>query len=161
MGTFYTLLVTVFFGILPISELRGAIPFAYFNGISLPIAAIVGGGANLLVFPLAIIFLTYFHSFFYSHFAWYIALFDKTVLKTRHKLSKKVALYGLLGITLFVAIPFPITGAYTGTLGSWILGLDMKKSFIAVSVGVLISTMIVTTILLVGESSYSLFIKNM
>ena len=161
METLHTIALTIFFGILPISELRGAIPFAYFNGISLPLAALIGSLANMLVFPLAFVFLTFFHSFFYSHFSWYVKLFDKTVAKTRHKLSHKVAMYGLLGITLFVAIPFPITGAYTGTLGAWILGLDMKKSFIAVSIGVLISTIIVSLILLIGESSYSLFIKRM
>lgn len=160
MESFHTIVVTIFLGILPISELRGAIPFAFFNDIPLFLAAIIGGGANLLVFPFALVFLTYFHSFFYSHFSWYVSLFDKTVVKTRHKLSQKVALYGLLGITLFVAIPLPITGAYTGTLGAWILGLPIKKSFFAVSLGVLISTIIVTTILLVGDSSFSLFIKK-
>jgi len=158
--TFHTVLLTVFFGILPISELRGAIPFAYLNGIPLPVAALIGGGANLLVFPMAMVFLTYFHSFFYAHFSWYMSLFDKTVTKTRHRLSHKVSVYGLLGITLFVAIPFPITGAYTGTLGAWLLGLDMKKSFIAVSFGVLISTIIVSSILLIGDASFSLFIKK-
>ena len=160
METFHTVVVSIFLGVLPISELRGAIPFAYFNGIPLLLSAIIGGGANLFVFPMAMLFLTYFHAFFYSHFSWYVSLFDKTVVKTRHKLSKKVALYGLLGITLFVAIPLPITGAYTGTLGAWILGLPIKKSFIAVSFGVLISTIIVSSILLIGDASLSLFIKK-
>ncbi len=160
MEFFHTIVVTIFLGVLPISELRGAIPFAYFNDIPLGVAAIIGGGANLLVFPFAYLFLTYFHSFFYSRFAWYISLFDKTVVKTRHKLSQKVAIYGLLGITLFVAVPLPITGAYTGTLGAWVLGLPIRKSFLAVSLGVLISTIIVTTILLVGNSTFSLFIKQ-
>ena len=160
METFHTILVTMFLGVLPISELRGAIPFAYFNGIPLFLASLIGGGANLLVYPFAMVFLTYLHDYFYSHFSWYISLFDKTVNKTRHKLSEKVALYGLLGITLFVAIPLPITGAYTGTLGAWVLGLNRKKSFFAVSLGVLISTLIVSLILLIGDASFSLFIKK-
>jgi|GEM_PF-3812958 len=63
-------------------------------------------------------------------------LFDKTVVRTRAKLAPKVATLGFFGVMLFVGIPLPVTGAWTGTLGAWVLGLDRKKSILAVSAGV-------------------------
>jgi uncharacterized membrane protein len=124
------------------------------------VSALVGCGANLLVFPILSIFLNFFHSFFYKRLPFYQRFFDKTIIRIRKKVETKVALYGMVGITLFVAIPLPITGAYSGTLGSWILGLDKKKSFLAVSLGVCISTIIVTLILLLGNGAYSIWIKQ-
>jgi uncharacterized membrane protein len=154
-----TILGTVVLGLLPISELRGAIPFAYFREVPLHWAVLMGVGSNLLVSPLALFFLTFIHRFFYDRWHWYKEIFDKTVVRTRVKLAPKVATLGFLGIILFVGIPLPVTGAWTGTLGAWVLGLDKKKSILAVNVGVLMSGAIVTTIILLGKSASSLFVK--
>jgi len=155
-----TVLFTLLLGVTPISELRGAIPYAFFNGMPLFTSALLGCGANLLVYPLASFFLHIFHSFFYSRIGIYQRFFDKSIINIQHRVESKVALYGMIGVTIFVAIPLPITGAYSGTLGSWVLGLDKKKSFLAVSIGVLISTIIVTTVLLLGNGAYSIWIKR-
>ncbi|PKL13363.1 MAG: ligand-binding protein SH3 [Spirochaetae bacterium HGW-Spirochaetae-8] len=154
-----TILGTIVLGLLPISELRGAIPFAYFRGMPLLWASLLGVGANLLVSPLAYVFLSFVHRFFYERWQWYIRLFDRTVARTRAKLAPKVATLGFLGVLLFVGIPLPITGAWTGTLGAWVLGLDRKKSILAVSAGVLMSGTIVTVIILLGKGAGSLFVK--
>ena len=156
-----TILGTIVLGLLPISELRGAIPFAYFRGMPLLWAAFLGIGVNLLVSPLAYVFLSFIHRFFYERWQWYKSIFDKTVVRTRAKLAPKVATLGFLGVMLFVGIPLPVTGAWTGTLGAWVLGLDRKKSIFAVSAGVLMSGAIVTTIILLGKSAGSLFVKIM
>ncbi len=156
---FNTVLGTIFLGVLPISELRGAIPFAYFRGVPLVIASLLGIGANLLVGPIALFFLSFVHRFFYERWRWYVRIFDKTVSRTRIRLAPKVATLGFLGVILFVGIPLPITGAWTGTLGAWVLGLDRKKSMMAVSLGVLMSGTIVTTIILLGKGAGSLFVK--
>ena len=100
-----TLFVTLLLGVAPIFELRGAIPYAYFNGVPLYVSALVGCGANLLVFPILSIFLNFFHSFFYKRLPFYQRFFDKTIIRIRKKVETKVALYGMVGITLFVAIP--------------------------------------------------------
>lgn len=154
-----TILGTFVLGLLPISELRGAIPFAYFRGMPLLWASLSGIGANLLVSPLAYVFLSFVHRFFYERWQWYIRIFDKTVVRTRAKLAPKVATLGFFGVMLFVGIPLPVTGAWTGTLGAWVLGLDRKKSILAVSAGVLMSGAIVTTIILLGKGAGSLFVK--
>lgn len=154
------ILMTIFLGLAPISELRGALPYAYFNGLSLPLAAALAVSANLLVYPLLSLFLTFFHDFFYSRFDFYTVLFDRSVISTRKKIEHKIARYGYIGLTLFVAIPLPITGAYTGTLGSWLFGMNRRKAFLAVSLGVFLSATIVSLILLAGEGTYSIFIKH-
>jgi len=89
----------------------------------------------------------------------YTRVFDKTVQRARQKISVKVDVYGFLGIVLFVGIPLPITGAWTGTLGAWVLGLSRKKTILAVSGGVLMSGAIVTSILALGKGAASLFVK--
>ncbi len=119
----YTLFVTILLSLLPISELRGAIPYAYFNGVSLFIAAPLCILVNAMVAPIAYTFLATFHTIFHAHWHWYASFFDRFVARAQQRVSPKVDKYGYWGILLFVAVPLPITGAWTGTLGSWILGL--------------------------------------
>jgi uncharacterized membrane protein len=61
---------------------------------------------------------------------------------------------------VFVAIPFPLTGAWTGTLGAWVLGLDKKKTMVAVILGVLVSGIIVTSVTVLGIRAFDIFIKR-
>lgn len=153
-------IITAFLSLLPISELRGAIPYAIANGLSPVFTWFYCVILNAAVGPLVYIFLSTFHKFLIK-FTWYKNLFEKFVEKTRHKVENKVKKYGYLGITLFVAIPLPITGAYTGTLGSWILGLEPKKTFLSVLIGVIISGTIVLTITYFGIEALSFFTKDL
>ena len=75
------------------------------------------------------------------------------------KLGPKIRKYGMWGILLFVGIPLPITGAWTGTLGAWVLGLDRKRSMLAASGGVAMSATIVSLILVLGKGVGSVFVK--
>ena len=153
-------IITAFLTLLPISELRGAIPYAIANGLSPMFTWFYCVILNATVGTLVYIFLSTFHKFL-IRFRWYQNLFERFVEKTRHKVENKVKKYGYLGITLFVAIPLPITGAYTGTLGSWILGLEPKKTFLSVLVGVMISGTIVMVITYFGIEALSFFTKNL
>jgi len=157
--TFGTWFWTILLALLPISELRGAIPYAMANGIPAYIAWPVCVGFNALIAPLIYLFLATFHRLFYK-WNWYKGLFDRFIEKARHKLHDKVERFGYWGVTLFVAIPLPITGAYTGTVGAWVLGLDRKKTMLSVLTGVIISGTIVTAIVLFGHGAFSLFIKD-
>lgn len=152
-------LYTILLGIIPISELRGAMPYAYFNHIPLFQAFLISVLSNLLVIPIVWIFLGTIHKLFYK-MKWYKSLFDRTVEKARLKVGCKVSKYGYLGLMIFVGIPLPITGAWTGTLGAWILGLDRKKTFIFVGLGILLSGLIVATLLGLGVGLNSILIKK-
>ena len=150
---------TIFLSLLPISELRGAIPFALANEIPVYIAWPICVGLNALVGPIVYMFLGTFHKVF-SKWQWYNKIFNKFIEKARHKLHEKVERFGYWGVTLFVAVPLPITGAYTGTLGAWVLGLDKRKTMLSVLTGVIISGTIVSCIVLFGQGAFSLFIKE-
>jgi uncharacterized membrane protein len=79
----------------------------------------------------------------------YQDFFNRILSKTRKKakeVEKKIDKFGYLALVLFVAIPLPGTGAWTGAFISWLLGLDRKKSLIAISTGVLIAGLIVLLI---------------
>jgi uncharacterized membrane protein len=69
-------------------------------------------------------------------------LFERTRKKTRDKIEK----YGDLALIIFVAIPLPNTGAWTGTLAAWLFGIPMKRALPNVFYGVLIAGVIVTLI---------------
>jgi uncharacterized membrane protein len=68
--------------------------------------------------------------------------------------------WGWLGIALFVAIPLPITGAWTGTLGAWVLGVSKRRTMAAVILGVFIAGAIVSAVVILGIEALNLFVKK-
>ena len=154
-----TISFSIFLSLLPISELRGAIPYALSQGIPLTVAYPLCVGFNALVAPLVFIFLSTFHKLFLK-MEWYERFFTKFIENARLKVHDKVEKFGYLGIMLFVAIPLPITGTYTGTLGAWILGLSRRKTILAALGGVIISGFIVSLVATLGVQAFSIFIKE-
>lgn len=122
----------VVISMVPWIELRGAIPLAIQQAdrTYLPLILI----ANILVF-----FPTYFIlSWVYQHIpenSWLHRKLEKARAKT-HPLVER---YGLLGLALFVAIPLPGTGAYSGTAAAWLLGITWRRAFVGVAIGVTIA----------------------
>lgn len=143
----------------PISELRGAIPFALSKGASplfvYPFCVIL----NALIAPLLYLFLGSINSILLKVKP-YKTLFDRLVIRARSKVHGKVERFGYVGIALFVAVPLPITGAYTGTLGAWVLGLDRRKTYVAVLCGVAAAGVIVTLVTVFGIEALEIFRKN-
>lgn len=151
---------SAFWSLMPISELRGAIPFAMASGWPWWQAWVWCVGFNVLAAPIAYAFLATVHRLFYK-WKLYARVFDHVVERARRKVHDKIERFGYLGVTLFVGIPLPITGAWTGVLGSWILGLSRRKTFLAVVLGVMISGTIVTTIMVLGLQGASVFTKEL
>lgn len=135
--------------LLPVSELRGAIPFAIAQQLNPWLAIPLAVCGNMLVSPLAYIFLKYFHELFFK-IKLYRYLFTKLVAAARRKVDKMVSIYGFWGLLLFVGIPLPITGAWTATLGAWVLALPFRVTVLAISFGVLMSAIIVSVFTLLG-----------
>ena len=131
--------------VLPISELRG--------GMWLGIVTF--GLDPLLIFAIAVIanILIFFPIFFalrlfYDKVLYRIPLFDKYLDNLRKRGKPKVDKYGFWGLFLFVAVPLPLTGAYTGTILAWLLGMEWRKAFLAVGVGVVVAGVVVLLITL-------------
>lgn len=116
--------------IVPWIELRGAIPWAIQQGDRLYLPLILL--ANLAIYWPGY----YFLEFMYERFpegGWVHRKLEGIRVKA-HPLVEK---YGVLGLAVFVAIPLPGTGAYSGTAAAWLLDMDKRKGFVAVSLGVL------------------------
>ena len=150
-----TALTALFLSLLPISELRGAIPYAYFNGIGIIQSYLIGVLGNMIVIPAGFLFFSIVEKILLK-FEFFRNFIEKRALKVRDNFTK----YGYLGLTVFVAIPLPVTGAWTGILGAWFLGLDKKKSSLAVAAGVLIAGLIVSIVILTGSGLASVFTKT-
>ncbi len=146
------IITAVLLSLSPISEVRGGLIYAIASGLEPILAFFVCVFANMLVSPLLFLFLLTLHKQLYKinlyrkFFDAYIKRMDKKVkaYERRHKL------FGYLALTAFVAIPLPFTGAWTGTFIAWLLDLNKKKSILAISIGVIIAGIIVTTLVLSG-----------
>ena len=129
----------------PISELRGGIPLGILYYELDPLLTFF-----MAVIANALIFFPVFFALrlFYDKLLFRIPLFNKYLDNLRKRGKPKVEKYGFWGLTLFVAIPLPITGAYTGTILAWLLGIDWKKAFPAVGLGVIVAGVVVLLITL-------------
>lgn len=133
---FGKILTTFLISMVPVIELRGAIPWATGMGLSPAIAIPVAMIGNLIPIPFIIIFIK-------RIFAWMRKVspkLDKVVDKMEAKAEKnkdKVLKYAFWGLVLFVAIPLPGTGAWTGALVAAMLDMPLKKAFPSVLIGVL------------------------
>ncbi len=152
------LFITILLTLAPISELRGGIPFAIGHSISPVTAFILCVSVNALVGPLVFIFLETLHKLLYR-IVFYKKIFDSIVKRARKRVQDKIDRYGYAGLTIFVAIPLPVTGAYTGAIGAWVLGMDYKKSFLAIAIGVVIAGLIVTSVTYFGIQALYFFTK--
>jgi uncharacterized membrane protein len=137
-------IVVMWMAMLPILELRGAIPFAICAKPALPVAsayifAVVGN--FIPVIPI-LLFLRPVSDYlrkvpvFDRFFTW---LFART--RRRGRLVEK---YEAIGLTMFVAIPLPVTGAWTGALLAFIFGIRLKYAVPCILAGILIAGVVVT-----------------
>jgi uncharacterized membrane protein len=164
----------ILFGItcLPLLELRASIPFGFFNrevAGALPWPVVVGVciAANILVG-----WATYWVMgpvvAFCRRWDWFERRLWPRLERSQHKLKPYVDKYGEWGVAIFIGVPLPGTGAYTGAFGSYLLGLDRRKFAVANIVGVLLAGLAVTALCLliqngvVAEGSWvrRLFIKE-
>ena len=150
---------------MPISELRGSIPFAIANNIpwyyALPFSVLI----NILITPFCWLFLTTFHKLLYGKtpekgIRWYKKFFDRFVERARKKISGGIEKWGWFGLALFIAIPLPFTGAWTGTVGAWVLGISKQRTMTAVIAGLIVSGIVVTAVVLLGIEALNIFIKR-
>lgn len=153
------ILYSILLSVLPISELRGGIPFALYNGINPISAYIICVIANIMAFPITYFFLEFLHPVF-SKVKFYNTIFNKFVLRTRKKVSGNIDKWGFWGLMIFVMIPLPVTGAYTGSFAAWIFGFKKKNAFLAVSLGVIIAGLIVSIAYLFFKETLGFFFKE-
>jgi len=129
---------------LPIIELRGAIPIGHIlglNSINVFIISLIG---SMLPVPFLLRFLNPIFKKIRNY-----SFFRKKIDKITHRTLKRInnaKTFSLISLILFVAIPIPGTGIWTGSLAACLTNLDTKKAFFAIFLGNIIAGVIVTFI---------------
>ncbi len=141
----YALILTV----LPVTELRVGLPLAVLYATENQIPILLVFASVILLNILVIFFIFYFldniHKMllglkiYQRFFNAYLKKFQKRM----DKFEKKYESMGFFALMFLVAVPLPGTGAWTGCLVSWLMGLDRKKSILAIASGVLIAGIII------------------
>lgn len=142
-------LATLLLAMLPIFELRGAIPVGS-KILGLPLAEAVAlsvVGNMLPIIP--ILLLLGPASAWLSRWDLFDSFFQWLFSRTRSK-SDLIRKYELVGLMLFVAVPLPMTGAWTGAVAAFLFGIGFWPALGAIFLGVLIAGAIITTLVLLG-----------
>lgn len=152
MNSFSPYLLTFLISMLPVAELRGGLPLGISLGIPPLSAYAVSIAGNVIpVLPL-LIGLRYL-SKIAEKYRWWGRIFNKMEKKFQGK-KEIICRYGFVGIVILVAIPLPVTGAWTGSLVSFLLSIPVKYSFPAIFIGVCLAGIVVlfTTLGILGVS---------
>lgn len=145
---------TMIIGALPISELRGAIPIAMgIYGMSPLKAYFFAVLGNLLpVIPL-LLFLEPVSNYL-RRYRIFDIFFTWLFTRTHRNHTEKFEKYGTFALTLFVAIPLPVTGAWTGCAAAFVFGIKFRHSLPSIAAGVLIAGLIVTLLTVMGTELF-------
>ena len=147
-------LFTTLVSMIPIIELRGGLPFGVALGLPYHLAfpaAVIG---NLIPAPFIIVYIRRIFELMRRYLPWLNGVVDKLERKA-HLKGRKVQKYQYLGLWLFVAVPLPGTGAWTGSLAAAFLGMRLKKAMPAVVLGVLTAGCIMLGLTHVGVNLFS------
>lgn len=141
-------LQVLFIAMLPIIELRGAIPIATAIGVEPLMIYVISIIGNMIPVPFIFLFAEKFLHWGKDkpYIGKLCSFFLDKGYKAGAKLEHKAGFALYLALALFVGIPLPGTGAWTGSLAASLLGINMKKGILAVLVGVLIAGLIITAV---------------
>jgi uncharacterized membrane protein len=154
---------------MPGIELRGSIPAGMFgmkDSLSWPAAVAVCLLANVAVGIVVFEIMGPVFSYV-RRWGWFERRVWQWLEKTRHRVHPYVEKYGEMGLAVFIGVPLPGTGVYSGALGAYLLGMDRRRFNVANVLGVLIAGAAVTGLCLllrygmIGEGSWlaKLFLK--
>lgn len=135
-------IIVFIISMLPILELRGGLIAASLLNVDFLEGYLFSIIGNILPIPIVLLFLEKILSFLKK-----FKITKKLVIKIEDKiLSKKeqIEKYGYLGLLLFVGIPLPGTGAWTGSALAVLLNLNRKKSFIYILLGIILASIIMS-----------------
>ena len=137
--------LTFFAAMIPVLELRFAIPFGVARGLRLWTSIWASVLGNLVPVPFIVVFITRIFAWLRRRNARFNTLVDSLERRAEGK-KATVEKYAFWGLVVLVAIPLPGTGAWTGALVAAMMRLKLKRAFPAIAVGVLIAAVIVSVI---------------
>ena len=148
---------TMLMAALPVGELRVAIPVAIgvygMDPLTAYVLAVIG---NMLPVVPLLLFLESVSNYLRRWVFWDV-FFNWLFTRTYHRHNAKFERYGTIALLLFVAVPLPVTGAWTGCAAAFVFGIQFRHAFIAILAGVMLAGIIVTSITLGGMGLLNLF----
>ncbi len=131
--------------VLPVVEVRGSIP--YLIALKCPYYYLVASYLASTLTGIAVYFLLeeilrIARAFAARFWKGGERLLDRLIERTQRRASEKVEKYGTIGLALFVAVPLPGTGVWTGALAGYLLGLRPKDVTLALAIGNAIATVV-------------------
>lgn len=148
------ILLTFLVAMVPVVELRGAIPFGVVRGLNIWTAIIASVLGNLVPVPFIILFIRKIFAWMRAH----MPKLDGLVTRMEQKAEKNraaVEKYAFWGLAILVAIPLPGTGAWTGALVAAMMEMRLKRAFPAIVIGVVIAGVIVSIITYGAQAIFS------
>ncbi|MFO7872208.1 MAG: small multi-drug export protein [Candidatus Undinarchaeales archaeon] len=130
------LLYVIILSISPFFELRGAIPTGIALGLDPAFVFVVSVAINILIIPILFFILDQIFD--------EITFIHKLADRIHNRAEKYVEKYGYIGLMLFVSVPLPGSGAYSGSIVAHLFEMERKKSMVAIAAGVLIAGTIIT-----------------
>lgn len=137
------MLFTFFLSMVPVMELRGAIPIGVGIGLEPVQAMLVSIVGNMVPIPFIILFIRRIFAFLRRNFPQVDGIVTALERKA-HLKGRKVQKYRYLGLCVFVAIPLPGTGAWSGALIAALLDMSLRRALPTILLGVLIAACIIT-----------------
>ncbi len=135
----------------PIGELRAALPIALINyKLNLASAYFLSVLGNIIPVFLLLLFWRYLADFLRAHSKICDIFFNWLFKRTHQKFEGKYRKWGKLALVIFVAIPLPMTGAWTGSLAAWLFNFKYWESVLFIFLGICISGILVALLSLSG-----------
>jgi uncharacterized membrane protein len=142
----HNILYIILLTLIPTLELRASIPYgvliARLPFLEVFVIAVI---VNILLGLVLFVLLESLVKFF-TRFQLINDIYEKIVSRTQRKVKPYVERFGTLGVALFIAVPLPGSGVWTGALAAYLLGLKFRKFMLANIAGVLIAGVVVTAI---------------
>ena len=139
-------LCVLFCSMIPIIELRGAIPMGAVFGMPWYVTYLLSVIGNMLPVPFILLFIkaviTWMTNSKIKFFHKIADFLNKRVEKRRDKIER----YSFWGVCLFVAVPLPVTGAWTGSLVAAMIDMKFWKALLSCLIGVMIAGVVMTLI---------------
>jgi len=134
---------------LPIAELRLAIPFSIiFQNLEISKVVLVSIVGNFIVIVPIFFGIKYFSKNMMKYK--YLNLFLKWIFQRTRKKGTYIEKYKFYGLMLFVGVPLPVTGAWTGCIAAYLFNLSNKETFLGIFFGICISASIISILTLFG-----------
>lgn len=145
----------------PTLELRAGIPYALLVEHWNPwVGGAIGIAANTALAPMVWLFVDKVMHLF-LHIEPIRKVYDWAAVRSVNKLEPYVHKYGVLGLALFIGVPFPGTGVYSGCLAAWLLKFKFREYMVASALGCAIAGVLVTLAVASGNSAFHFLYKDM